>query len=235
MADDDFEYDDDESTANAAAEAGDVLDELLDDTGEEPSEEEHSLGISRAGIRDWLAGKRGWLLLIGLSIAIALFSNIMYFLRADAKPVSELAPEELQNLAIEMLGHEVKISQIYQLIPMRGGKRMTVGLDIVLILGQLPEERIAGAPRPNEMEMALFISAIQDMEPAIRSRVNIILQKVPVESYGTVEVYKTIKDDVGGYVNDTLEGLDFGKGLRKDIGKRRVTDVLLPMFVRQMM
>jgi hypothetical protein len=159
----------------------------------------------------------------------------MLYLRSEAKPRVEVEYRSVRDLAVDMLGREVKIGQIHQVLPMRGGRRMTVGLDISLILGQLPEEQVEGSPRPNEEEFALFIGAIQAMEPGIRSRVNILLQRIPSDAYGTADVYKTIKDDVREYVNGTLDGLDFGEGLRPGIGKRRVTDVLLPMFVRQMM
>lgn len=194
-----------------------------------------SFGFSLKSLREWLTARRGWVLIIGLAVAQGLFAMIMLLLRSEAKPVAELHYAAIRDLAVDMLGHEVKVEQIYQLIPMRGGKRMTVGLDISLILGQLPEERVEGAPRPNDAEFALIIETIKAMEPGIRSRVNHLLQQLPPDAYGTVDAYKTIKDDVRDYVNDTLERLDFGKGLRPGIGKRRVTDVLLPMFVRQMM
>ncbi len=164
-----------------------------------------------------------------------MFGAIMMFLRSEAKPVNEVRMSAMEALAVDMLGHEVKIGQIYQLIPMRGGKRMTVGLDMSLMLGQLPEEQIEGAPRPTPEEFELFIAAIQAMEPGIRSRVNILLQKIPPGDYGSPRVLERVKEDVRQYVNDGLERLDFGKGLRRGIGKRRVTEVLLPMFIRQML
>ncbi len=159
----------------------------------------------------------------------------MIMLRSGATPVESVRQETMQALAVEMLGHEVAIRQIYQALPLRGGKRMTIGLDIVLVLGQLPEERVAGAPRPNNAEMANFIKAIQDMETRIRSQVNFLLQKIPVDTLGTVDAHKLIKEQVKDYINDSLDGLDFGDNLRPGIGKRRVTEVLLPLFVRQMM
>lgn len=222
MADDDFEALDD---------AGDALG---------PADAETEGGAAGGGsvmdsVRDWLNRKRSWILIIGVSISTAVFGSVMLSLRSEAKAVAEAEKGALRDLAVEMLGYEVKISQIYQLIPMRGGKRMTVGLDIVLVLGQLPEEQVEGADRPTPDEIQLFINVLNDMEPRIRSRVNQLLQQVPPERFGSADVLKTIKEDVKTYVNDVLDGLDFGKGLRKGIGKRRVTDVLLPMFVRQMM
>ena len=229
--DDDFDDIEDEEGSSSGDDDGLGLSDR-DGGGEGQS---NALGISRQALRDWLNRRRSWLLIIGLAVAQGLFALIMVFLRADAKPVGQIEMASIRDLAVDMLGHEVKIAQIYQLIPMRGGKRMTIGLDIVLILGQLPEEQVEGAPRPSDQEMAMFVQTIKDMEPQIRSRVNILLQQIPVETYGSVEVYKQIKETIRDNVNDTLESLDFGKNLGPGIGKRRVTDVLLPMFVRQMM
>ncbi len=53
------------------------------------------------------------------------------------------------------------------------------------------------------------------------------------EDLSSINGQAAIKNDVRNYVNDTLDRLDFGDGVRKEIGKRRVTDVLLPMFVTQ--
>lgn len=227
MADtDDFDFEDDVASQTDEHGVPDM---------EPVNADENSLGISRQSIREWLNKRRGWVLIVGLAVTQAVFAVIMILLRSEAKPVSADGVASIRDLAVDMLGHEVQIKQVYQLIPIRGGKRMTVGLDIALVLGQLPEERVEGAPRPTAEEMELFISTIYSMEPAIRSRVNIILQQIPVADYGTVDVYKRIKDNIRDYVNDTLDNLDFGKGLRQGIGKRRVTDVLLPMFVRQML
>lgn len=224
--DDDLDYGDDEP---ALGEEG------VPDIEPVNADDGNSTGITRINIREWLNRRRGWLLILGLAVAQAVFATIVIYLRSEAKPVAEIRAAAIRDLAIDMLGHEVKIGQIYQLLPMRGGKRMTVGLDIVLILGQLPEERVEGAPRPSPEEFELFMQTIRDMEPRIRSRVNQILQQIPVDDYGTVDVHKRIKDNIKDYVNDSLDGLNFGKGLRPGIGKRRVTDVLLPMLIRQML
>lgn len=231
-ADDDDLYDDDD----AKAFGGDDGDGEFSDGGSHGrDDDENSLGLSRRRIKEWLNRRRGVVLIAGLAIAQAFFWLITLSMRSEAKPVAEAGMQTMRELAVDMLGHEVKIAQVYQLIPMRGGKKMTVGLDIVLVLGQLPEEQIEGAPRPTPENFAAFIQAVQDMEPRIRSQVNLILQKIPPQDYGSVEVYKTIKEEVRNYINDSLEGLNFGKTLHKDIGKRRVTEVLLPMFVRQTM
>ncbi|MCD8141444.1 MAG: flagellar basal body-associated FliL family protein [Planctomycetaceae bacterium] len=226
--DDDIDFDELEASQQEEGEGEQT------DADASAGEDVNSLGISWDSMKEWLTARRGWVLVIGLALAQGVFGVIMLGLRSEARPVGEVSIAAMQDLAVEMLGYEVKVGQIHQLIPMRGGKRMTIGLDISLILGQLPEEQIEGAPRPNAEEFALFIETIQMMEPRIRSRVNMLLQQIPTENFGTVDVYKTIKDDIKDYVNDTLEGLDFGKGLREGVGKRRVTDVLLPMFVRQM-
>lgn len=197
------------------------------------ADDDNSIGLSRKKFIAWINLRRGWILMIGLALIQAIFVTILLHLQSEAKPVTEATQATIRDLAVDMLGVEVKIDEIYQLIPARGGKKMTVGLDVSLVLGQLPEERVEGAPRPTPQEMELFVATIRSMEPRIRSRVNSLLHQIPVADYGTVDVYKVIKDNIRDYVNDGLDGLDFGKALRSGIGKRRVTDVLLPTFVRQ--
>ncbi len=226
---DDFDFEDDDE--NQSGEGG--FTDGVEPVNADDEDDENSIGLSRAKIRNWLNAKRGWLIIIGLAVSQALFASIVIFFRSEARPMAEMRQEHILDLTTDLLGHEVKINQIYQLLPSSGGVRMTVGMDVVLILGQLPEERVEGAPRPTPQEMERFMSVIYDMEPRIRSQVNILLQQIPAEEYGTVEVYKTIKEAVRKYVNDTLDGLDFGKSVRPGIGKRRVTDVLIPMFIRQ--
>lgn len=182
--------------------------------------------------RSWLAGRTGWLVIIIIAILQGLFAIIMMLLKGSEKPLGGAGQTPIQALAVEMLGREVSVKDINQLISGPSGRRMTIGLDIVLVLGQLPEERIEGAPRPNEQEFEAFTTAIADMEPRIRSRMNTLLQKIPYEEYASPDVYTRIKTDIQNYVNDELEGLAFGN-VRPEIGKRRVTDVLLPLFVRQ--
>lgn len=228
MADEDpLDFDDDDSSLFNEEEGG------MPDLEPVNADDGNSIGIDRKKFVEWLTRRRGWILMIGLAIIQAVFVTILIHLQADAKPVKESMEAAVRDLAIDMLGVEVKIDEIYQLIPVRGGKKMTIGLDVSLVLGQLPEERVNGAPRPNPEEMELFVKTINDMEPRIRSRMNSLLHQIPVADYGTVDVYKVIKDNIMEYVNDCLDGFDFGKALRPGIGKRRVTDVLLPSFVRQ--
>lgn len=187
----------------------------------------------KSGIRDWMSGRRGWLIIAVLAVTQALFALILLYFRADVRPAVNDAPVRMQELMVEMLGHEVAFKDIYLYKPLRGGKRFSLALDMVLLLGQLPAERVAGAPHPTEAEFELFVAAIRDMEPRIRSRMNTLLQGMPPESYSGPEAFKALKEEVQSLVNDGLEALDFGKGLRPDIGKRRVTEVLFPQFLRQ--
>lgn len=210
-------------------------DDDSDDVGGEQGAAAGSGSVEQPSLQRWVVKYRGWLLIAGLTVVINLFAIVMMLLRTGGRKVSEISAREIQALAVDMLGHEVGVNQIYQLLPMRGGKRMTVGMDVVLVLGQLPEERVEGALRPTPEEFELFLAAVRDMEPRIRSWANGLLQRLPPEEYGSVEALETIKSELRDYVNDSLEGFNFGKGLRKGIGKRRVTEVLLPMFVRQML
>lgn len=230
MADDDDDFDDDEEE--------DALGEEVDGSADDDLGGGDDDGSSSSGPvtwKTWLNTKRGWMLIAILAVIQGLFAFIMIRMRSQARPVEQVTVEQVRALAIEMLGYEVKFGQIYQTLPLRGGKHMTVGLDLVLVLGQLPEEQIEGAPRPNPQEFALFTQAAKDIEDRIRSRMNIILQQIPVSEYGSTDVYRRIKDEIKTYANDVLAGLDFGKNLRPGINKRRVTDVLLPMFIRQML
>jgi Flagellar basal body-associated protein FliL. len=194
---------------------------------------EQSGAAASVGWRSWLNKKRGWILMLVLALVQSVFALVMLRLGAQAKPVATMSQEHVRDLAIEMLGHEVAFNQIYQLVPMRGGRKMTIGLDIVLVLGQLPEERVEGADRPTAEEFDAYTAALQQLEPNIRSKVNTLLQQIPPDELGDPEIYKTIKEDVKTYANDMMDSLDFGKGVRTSLGKRRVTDVLIPMFIRQ--
>lgn len=183
------------------------------------------------GWRRWLEGRRGWIVIGVIALLQAVFATVMILLKGGGKPPDD-GKTEVQALAVEMLGREVAIRGINQLIAGPGGRRLTIGLDLVLVLGQLPEERIAGAPRPTAEEFEAFTQAIADMEPRIRSRMNSLLQKIAYDEYGSPEIYERIKKDIMQEANRQLEGLAFSR-VRPEIGKRRVTDVLLPMFVRQ--
>ncbi len=232
MADDDDLFDDDEPADDAGGDGGEGGGDGSGGSGPD-GDGENALGISVRSIREWMNARRGALMIVALSVAMGLASVIIIRLRSQATPATEIRTAAVRAMATDMLGHEVKVNQIFQLLPMRGGRRMTVGLDLVLVLGQLPEERVEGAPRPNAEEMALFTETIGSMEPSIRSMVNIMIQQMPAEDFGSVASQNRVKEEVRNYVNDTLDGLDFGKGLRPGIGKRRVTDVLIPMFVTQ--
>ena len=225
MSADDEYYEDDEDELSAEPEAG-------TDDGSVPDPARRPAGDGKT-LRTWAAQNRGWLLILGLAMAQGLFGLIMLFMKSGATPMAGLPMKEVRDLAVEMLGHEVAVRQINQVVPLRGGKRMTIGLDIVFVLGQLPEEQVDGAPRPTSEDFALFVAAVGNMESRIRSRVNTLLQKIPPADLASPEIHETIKDDLRNYVNDGLEKLDFGPKLRPGIGKRRVTEVLLPMFVRQ--
>jgi len=209
-----------------------------DDMSADENDEDLDSGSAQTPLRkkwtQWLAGKTGWLVIIVIALLQGVFATVMIIMKAGEKPVQSDPKAQIQALAVEMLGREVAIKQIYQLIPGPNGRRMTIGLDIVLVLGQLPEERIEGAPRPNDAEFDDFTFAISAMESRVRSRMNFLLQRIPFDQYGSPEVYETIKNDIKDYINDELEKLDF-VNLRPGIGKRRVTDVFLPLFVRQVM
>ncbi|MCL2001604.1 MAG: hypothetical protein FWG74_09230 [Planctomycetes bacterium] len=189
--------------------------------------------LAKPGFRNWMSGQRGWIMIIALTVIQGLFAVILMVMRDDVKPRMIIETQAVQDFAIEMLGREVVLTDIFQSIPVRGGKRVAIGMEITLVLGQLPVERIVGAERPTDSEMERFIVAIQEMEPNIRSRLNTLLLSIPPERFGRVEVFRMIKDDIQEMVNDGLERLDFGKTVRPGIDKRRVTEVLVPLFLRQ--
>lgn len=200
-----------------------------EDEGEDPAAE--TPAAAPDGWRRWLEGRRGWIAIGVIALLQAVFATVMILLKGGGKPPDD-GKTEVQALAVEMLGREVAIRGINQLIAGPGGRRLTIGLDLVLVLGQLPEERIVGAPRPTAEEFEAFTQAITDMEPRIRSRMNSLLQKIAYDEYGSPEIYERIKKDIMQEANRQLEGLAFSR-VRPEIGRRRVTDVLLPMFVRQ--
>lgn len=210
-----------------------IRDDEEDGAGEEGAEGAAGATPAQPGARDWMAGRRGWLIIGVLAVTQALFALILLYFRADVRPEANDAPVRIQELLADMLGHEVRVKDVYLYTPLRGGKRFSLAMDIVLVLGQLPEERVNGAPHPNAAEFELFAAAIRDMEPRIRSRLNTLLQGLAPESYNGPDAFKLLKEEARNLVNDGLESLDFGKALRPGIGKRRVTEVLFPQFLRQ--
>ncbi|MCC8189897.1 MAG: hypothetical protein LIP77_04555 [Planctomycetes bacterium] len=220
MATDDF--DDDEGDAVFS----DMAEEMVRDAASGREE-------ATTPFRNWLNAKRGWILLCAFTLAQGMFAVIMISLRANARPVEEAPLETVQDLATEMLGHEVAFREIYQYLPASGGRRVSLGMELVLVLGQLPEERVEGADRPTPAELEVFITAIRDLEPNIRNRLNGILNSVPADELGSLEVNLLIKSSVRDMVNDALDGMFYGGKVRPHISRRRVTEVLIPMFLRQ--
>lgn len=205
-----------------------------DDMSMEEGEESASGGTPAPspGWRGLFSGRRGWIILAVIALLQAVFASVMLSLRSVRQPLPAAQQAEIRALAIDMLGREVGISGINQVISGARRHRMTVGLDLVLVLGQLPEERIEGSPRPTDLEMETFIAAINALDPKIRSRMITMLQAVKYEEYGDPAILDRFKSEIRDYVNDELEKLDFST-VRPEIGRRRVTEALLPMFVRQ--
>jgi hypothetical protein len=185
----------------------------------------------QATLREWFFN-RGWIIIGVIALLQAVFASVVLSLRGSYRPARIAPHAEVRQLAVDMLGREVGISGINQVISGSRRRRMTIGLDLVLVLGQLPEERIEGAPRPAEEEMEEFMAAITAMDSKIRSRMINLLQGVDYDDYGGPEVLETFKTEIADYVNGELEKLSF-PSVRPDIGRRRVTEALLPMFVRQ--
>ncbi len=118
-----------------------------EDDGEE-GEETLVVETLKSSWRTWLSGRTGWIVIIIIALLQALFASIVILLKNKEKPVTSGGKTALQALAVEMLGYEVAVAGINQLISGPGGKRISIGVDLVLVLGQLPEEQIEGAPGP---------------------------------------------------------------------------------------
>ncbi|MDR3212092.1 MAG: hypothetical protein LBU79_09280 [Planctomycetota bacterium] len=209
-----------QAEADLAVAVGEGLEGLVEET-------------PRASWRDFLAGKTGLIVILLMATLQGTFAGIMLYFKTGDTPLAIDQTVLTEALTLDLLGSEVPVAGIYQLINGPEGKRLTVGIDLSLILGQLPEERVEGAPRPNSQEQEIFRLAVTDMEPRIRSRVNQILQRIEFDAYASPnQVFSEIREEIKNYVNDQLAALRFTM-VRPELDRRRVTEVLLPMFVRQ--
>ena len=181
--------------------------------------------------RDWMSGRTGWVVIVVITLLLGVFASILVSLKGTARPLTMDLPPEVEGLAVDMLGHEVAVRDMYQTVFGPGGRRLEVTVDIVLVLGQLPEERVVGAPHPTPEEFEAYVFVVSAMQERVRSRMVSLLQSIPIDEFGSSDIANRIKLDIMGYVNDELEQLSFPT-VRPGLGKRRVTDVLLPNFER---
>ena len=203
----------------------------IDDGEEDGTHAKGDAGKSRKNWRNWLSGRDGWVTIVVITLLLGVFASILVGLKGTARGLTLDRPPPMGSLSVDMLGHEVAVRDMYQTVFGSGGRRLEVTLDLVMVLGQLPEERVEGSPHPTLEEMEAYVQAVSSMDTRVRSRMVMLLQGIPIDEYGSSDIANRIKADIMGYVNDELEKLSFPT-VRPGLGKRRVTDVLLPSFER---
>ena len=220
-----------------------------------PKEEAKSAPAS-AGL---LGGMRGWIILIAAVVLEAVgFMVILHFqsvqgTKTETPVASETAPQEDPT---DRYGHVVKFKDMNFSVPTPGGTVAPLAMELVIRLGYSPEE-LRRKVTLSDKQWAIFEGSISAMEPLIRDRLNIHIRQQTWNQLNSVSGQEKIKEYIKEFINNELEktsltpmkkaagggggGHGGGGGESSsdggeetaEVNKRRVIEVLIPMFYLQ--
>ncbi len=199
---------------------------MADEKGPEEGAEEKP---KSAGL---LGGIKGWIIVLGITIAQAAFWVAMMVIRepGSAPDQAEQAKVFLEDPAI--LQSRVEVQNFSATVPGPGGEPRPMNFNLVMELHYLPEEKRAGATRPTAAQIEIFRTVVVQLESKIRDHLNSFLTGQSYTNLLGDRGPELVKAEVMRFVNNELEKYDFAAlQIPPEISRRRVTNVLLPSWV----
>ncbi len=178
-----------------------------------------------------LGGIKGWIIVIAVTLLQAGFWITMMVIR---EPGSGPDPAEQAKAFLEdpaILQSKVDMTNFSATVPGPGGDLRPLNFNMVLEMHYLPEEKRAGAARPDAGQIEIFRTVVVQLESKIRDHMNTFLTGQSFTNLLSDRGPELVKAEVMRFVNNELEKYDFAAmKIPDDISKRRVTNVLLPSW-----
>ncbi len=198
---------------------------MADENPDAPQEEKPK----SAGL---LGGIKGWIIVLGITLLQAGFWITMMIIRepGSAPEQTEQSKVFLEDPAI--LQSRVELQNFSATVPAPGGDLRAMNFNMVLELHYLPEEKRAGATRPDAAQIEIFRTVVVQLESKIRDHMNTFLTGQSYTNLLGDRGPDLVKAEVMRFVNNELEKYDFTSlNIPDTISRRRVTSVLLPSWV----
>ena len=183
--------------------------------------------------RQWLAGPRGKIVLGALLLIQALGWMMLHRL-GSAERVEKPVERATAPLSLDRPDYRHEVNDVFVQVSAPGGRRLTLAVWTTLVLGLTPDESLVGAETPNDKEMQAFLAAVELMEPMVRDLTIRTILEARYEDLWQARFQDYLGQTIQDAVNDRLERLDFGDGVRTRFSRRRVTRVLFPRFVQDL-
>jgi flagellar basal body-associated protein FliL len=199
---------------------------MADENPEKPAEEAKEK--SGGGL---LGGVKGWIIVFAVTLVQAGFWIAMMIIRepGTTPEAAEQAQVFLEDPA--MLQSRVEVQNFSATVPGPGGDPRALNFNLVLEMQYLPEEKRAGATRPEPAQIEVFRTVVVQLESKIRDHLNTFLTSQSFTNLMGERGPELVRAEVMRFVNNELEKYDFAAmKIPEDISKRRVTNVLLPSW-----
>ncbi len=179
-----------------------------------------------------LGGIKGWIIVIGITLLQAGFWIAMMIIREPGA-----APDQAQQARVfledpAILQSRVELQNFSATVPGPGGDLRAMNFNMVMEMHYLPEEKRAGAVRPDAAQIEVFRTVVTQLESKIRDHMNTFLTGQSYTNLMGDRGPELVKAEVMRFVNNELEKYDFAAmSIPDGISRRRVTNVLLPSWV----
>lgn len=201
---------------------------MADENPEKKEGEEEAKKPAGGGL---LGGIKGWIIVILVTLLQAGFWIAMMIIREPGSAPDQLEQTRafLEDPAI--LQSKVELQNFSATVPGPGGDLRPLNFNMVMEMHYLPEEKRAGAARPDPAQIEVFRTVAVQLESKIRDHMNTFLTGQSFTNLMGDRGPELVKAEVMRFVNNELEKYDFAAmQIPDDISKRRVTNVLLPSW-----